>query len=121
VAQSVEGGDSRAKERAGFRGVEALRHCGERFQGSDHVFLVVAIEADSANFQVAAIGEISVPADADTLAVFPAGDARKSSITPATSCRGGAEILNAGLVSFFYRYDRCRKPAQECARAPQLG
>src|SRR6266403_3399269 len=88
VAQGVEGGDSRAKERAGFHGVEAVRHCGERFHGSDHVFLIAAIEADSGNFQVAAIGEISaaareasallaaVPADADALAFFPTGDAR---------------------------------------------
>ena len=56
MAQRVEGGDSRAKERAGFHGIEALRHCGESFHGSDHVFLIAAIEADSANFQVAAIG-----------------------------------------------------------------
>src|SRR5260370_15996395 len=88
VAQGVESGNARAKERAGFHGVEALRHCGERFHRSDHVFLIAAIKADSANFQVAAIGEVSsaareasavlaaVPADADTLAFFSTGNSK---------------------------------------------
>src|SRR5712664_1740322 len=115
VAQSVEGGNSRAKERAGFHGVETLRHCGERFHGSDHVFLIAAIEADSANFQVAAIGEISaaarearavlatVPADADALAFFPAGDAGAYVVDHAGDfVSGGTGILNAGPVSFLY-------------------
>src|SRR5260370_34518822 len=88
VAQTFKGSNSRAKERAGFHGVKTLGHCGKRFHGSDHVFLIAAIEADSANFQVAAMGEISaaareasavlaaVPADADALAFFPTGNAR---------------------------------------------
>jgi len=50
LPQSVESGNARAKERAGFHGVETLRHCGEGFHGSDHVFLIAAIKADSANF-----------------------------------------------------------------------
>src|SRR5258708_25863877 len=115
VAQGVESGNTRAKERAGFHGVEAIRHCGERFHRSDHVFLIAAIEADSANFRVAAIGEISaaareasavlaaVPADADALAFFPAGDAGADVIDHAGDfVSGGAGILSAGPVSFFY-------------------
>src|SRR6266478_4010076 len=115
VAQSVEGGDSRAKERAGFHSVEALRHGCERFHRGDHVFLVPAVEADSANFQVAAIGEISaaareasavlapVPADADALAFFPAGNAGADVVNHACDfVSGGAGILNAGPVTFFY-------------------
>src|SRR4029077_2289401 len=116
VTQRVEGGDTRAKQRAGFRGVEALRHCGERFHGSDHVFLVAAIEGDSAYFRVAAIGEISaaareasavlaaVPADADALAFFPVNDARAHFIDYAGNfVSGHAGILNAVRVPFFYK------------------
>src|SRR6266478_5881758 len=115
VAQSVEGGDSRAKERAGFHSVEALRHGCERFHRGDHVFLVPAVEADTAHFQVAAIGEISapasnasavlpaVPANADALAFFPARDASAHVINHSGDfVSGGAAILNAGPVTFFY-------------------
>src|SRR5216684_2608969 len=116
MAQSVEGGNTRAKQRAGFHGVETLRHCSECFHGSDHVFLIAAIEGDSTNLCVLAIAKISaaagdasavlaaVPADADTLALFPAGDARTDVVNHAGDfVSWGAGILNPGPVSFFYQ------------------
>src|SRR5229473_4552126 len=108
MAQSVEGGNTRAKQRAGFHGVETLRHCSECFHGSDHVFLIAAIEGDSTNLCVLAIAKISaaagdasavlaaVPANADALALFPAGDARTDVVNHAGDfVSGNAGILNA--------------------------
>src|SRR5229473_4031796 len=114
MAQSVEGGNTRAKQRAGFHGVETLRHCSECFHGSDHVFLIAAIEGDSTNLCVLAIAKISaaagdasavlaaVPANADALAFFPAGNARADVVDHTGDfVSGHAGILNAREESVF--------------------
>src|SRR5260370_16838212 len=115
MAQSVEGGNTRAKQRAGFHGVETLRHCSECFHGSDHVFLIAAIEGDSTNLCVLAIAKISaaagdasavlaaVPANADALALFPAGDAGADVVDHAGNFFPmGAGIFTPRPVSLFY-------------------
>jgi hypothetical protein len=83
MPQRIEGRDSRAEQRAGIRGSEALRNRCERFHGSEHVFLIAAVAADSRNLQIHAIRKISaaarqayaavpaVSAHSDALCFFP--------------------------------------------------
>src|SRR2546428_1733968 len=115
VAEGIEGGDSGAHQRTCLCGIQALRHGCERFDRGEHVFLIAAVIADAGNFQVEAIRKISaaasnasavlapVPADADALAFFPAGNAGADVVNHACDfVSGGAGILNAGPVTFFY-------------------
>ena len=80
LAQRIVGGNARAQERAGDRGVDAFRHGSNgRFRG-DHVFRVAAVEVHGGCRARRAIGELAfaarltvravaaVPADADALA-----------------------------------------------------
>ena len=85
VAQSIEGGDASAKQRSGVSRIKAVRNMGHGFDGSDHIFLIAAVVADSSDRAFLAIDEITcatgwacvvlaaMPADAGAVPFLPSG------------------------------------------------
>src|SRR5215468_10176458 len=86
VSQSIKRGDSRAQQRACFGITECVWYRRQCVDGSDHVFLISPVVADTCDFGVTTIEEAStptfdtrvvspaIPADANTLSLLPSGD-----------------------------------------------
>src|ERR1700724_684477 len=117
MSQRVERGNAGAHQRRSLGRVERFRHLRQSFHRRDHVFLVAAIVADSANLHVCAVHEISasarktgavlptVPADSNPLACLPFLHARAQFVDHASYfVSGDARVRNAGEEAFF-RYD----------------
>jgi len=126
------------KQRSGFHGVEALRHCGQRFQrerscipGSPPSKLIPQIFALRQLAKSPRRHGRQVPSwppcqpTPTRWPFFPAGDARADVVNHAGDfvSRGAGDIECPASILLLpgCRCDRYRKLARECARARQLG
>src|SRR5215472_478168 len=109
MTERIERGDSGAHQRGSFEHVERFRHVRERFQGSDHEFLIASVIADSANELVHAVHEVAasareagsvlaaMPADPDAFALLPGFDPVSDFVDHSRDFMAGhAWIGNAG-------------------------
>src|SRR6202171_1296498 len=113
MSQRVERGNASAHQRRSFGCVERFRHLRQSFHWRDHVFLIAAVVADSANLHVCAVHEISasarktgavlptVPADSNPLACLPFLHAHAQFVDHASYfVSGDARVRNAGEKTF---------------------
>jgi hypothetical protein len=114
MSQRVRRGNAGTQQRRGLGRVDRFRHPRQRFHRRDHVFLIAAVVADSANLHVCAVHEISasacktgtvlptVPADSNPLAFLPFRHARARFVDHAGHfVSGDARVRNAGEEAFF--------------------
>src|SRR5205823_19333 len=86
VTQRVKCGYARAEQRRGFGSVQAFGYRDKRFDRRQHVLLISSVITDTGNLLIPAIPKVSspaletravmttVPADTDTLSLFPLGN-----------------------------------------------
>ena len=117
VSQRVKGRDSRTKQRRCFGVAQRVGYYRQCFDGSDHVLLISPVVADSCDFGVAAVKEVStpafetrvvtptIPAHADTLSLLPSGDLGTQFINDACNLvPRNPRVLNSWPETFFHEH-----------------